>query len=835
MTISQNFHMSQVHGASKELKKRLSLGGGPHAKPQCAGDEWKLSETNEWRRSNILERLKDLRIDTSAEIETAFPTSLRRRLLVGRTMQVSRNVTTRRHPPVVGRTQKILQVLEAAHSTVTVQSGKASRSRKTAESALDVLFPLTISDCSAPEDSVVSYVCAPVPMLFTAASARVITKPSMFDSVDPVKSRQSSELADRRSDAVESLVPCGAQSTFVAALGSIPAAAIAQTLPCNPYASRSKSASTGRVGSSQSIASASDDPYLEEQVLFTIPVPLVRNDDTGRIASSKMLHPVARDAERREFMAVDAGEEALVVDEFRLPSQHDSSSDSSDDECDIDVAAATTLKPQFVCENSFRRPTQCIDEDNVYAQVEVDDPATHGNPVDDAFCLPTPEPSSDEEDCDADGEGDMVDETLLPSSSPQQILNDVNVSIFEDVLLVLPARAQDPSTFETTQDSSVLRCSPKSIATRVRFSMRKSVLVDGVVLVDTPQSDATRKKMKLAKRIRAIDDTPDSKQSPASPRSSGIFDDGLSNTQDSRRSDSGVLRGVNLVCAVCLTDVTSEIDPIILCDGQQAGVRCNLAVHSSCYDANVDLNDDNEWLCNRCEFRNGTGQSLAIEKCCICLLGGGALKRTAEGEWKHVKCWPAPVGARMKRLRQDLEILNGERAAVVRRPLSDLSPNGDSKDGAAMRMKRRRHIMRQFIDDEADASDTEGDQEEEYDALAIEEEEKEFAKHFINDSTQLGFTPDELDQADPNVEDAHHALDAERERRLQFATPLFNRRMREQQQVAAAADDSPWSDTSAPDSARGLGNMHFIRSVLEHHRHGGDAEDIEEFYQKVAG
>jgi hypothetical protein len=57
----------------------------------------------------------------------------------------------------------------------------------------------------------------------------------------------------------------------------------------------------------------------------------------------------------------------------------------------------------------------------------------------------------------------------------------------------------------------------------------------------------------------------------------------------------------------------------------------------------------------------------------------------------------------------------------------------------------------------------------------------------------------------------------------QFATPMMNRLMMRQ-------SDTP---ASAPDSDKGLGRMHFIRSVLEHHRQGGRAEDIEEVYQQL--
>jgi hypothetical protein len=125
-----------------------------------------------------------------------------------------------------------------------------------------------------------------------------------------------------------------------------------------------------------------------------------------------------------------------------------------------------------------------------------------------------------------------------------------------------------------------------------------------------------------------------------------------------------------------------------------------------------------------------------------------------------------------------------------------------------------------FLDQDAaiDSDDVMyGDGAEEDDIAAIEEEE-EFNKDFVNDSTQLGYTQDELTRVDPNAchdDTAHRAVDSERERMRQFATPVLNRRMK-------ANTKSEWSATqsSAAGSEKGLGNMHFISSVIENHRQG---------------
>jgi hypothetical protein len=70
---------------------------------------------------------------------------------------------------------------------------------------------------------------------------------------------------------------------------------------------------------------------------------------------------------------------------------------------------------------------------------------------------------------------------------------------------------------------------------------------------------------------------------------------------------------------------------------------------------------------------------------------------------------------------------------------------------------------------------------------------------------------------------SHRALDAQRTAQNLFNTPCFNRSMRHQGSDAS----------SVPASLRGLGQMHFIRSVLDHHREGGDSEDIERLYQQL--
>jgi hypothetical protein len=213
-------------------------------------------------------------------------------------------------------------------------------------------------------------------------------------------------------------------------------------------------------------------------------------------------------------------------------------------------------------------------------------------------------------------------------------------------------------------------------------------------------------------------------------------------------------------------------------------------------------------------------------KCSRCCRRQGILKRTSEFEWTHFQCKAKP----------SKKLVNEE---ITRRPLKHISLNRDrSPTSMEAKHSRRKQVMRRFILEEADASsiDGDGDEQEEDDVIAMEEEEEQLAIGFINDSSQLGYTQDGLDETDydENAENIHRAVDARRDKMRQFSTPLLNRRMQEQQ---ASMEDSPWTDISrsVPDSTRGLGNMHFIRSVLEHHRQGGRAEDIEAFYQDLEG
>ena len=140
-----------------------------------------------------------------------------------------------------------------------------------------------------------------------------------------------------------------------------------------------------------------------------------------------------------------------------------------------------------------------------------------------------------------------------------------------------------------------------------------------------------------------------------------------------------------------------------------------------------------------------------------------------------------------------------------------------------------------FLDVEA-ANDDSDESDEEAALKQIEDEEMSHDS-FINDTSQLGYSQDELDHvnADSEVEicdggdDIHRQFNHQTDIDNQWKTPVLNRRMREEPTSGQSQEYSQSSDQ------KGLGRMNFIRSVLEHHRAGGDADALEEEYHRLAG
>lgn len=63
--------------------------------------------------------------------------------------------------------------------------------------------------------------------------------------------------------------------------------------------------------------------------------------------------------------------------------------------------------------------------------------------------------------------------------------------------------------------------------------------------------------------------------------------------------------------------------PLLVC------AQCSLCVHTACYPASDPVGD---WLCDRC------GASDHYAKCCLCVIRGGAMRKTTDSRWVHVIC-----------------------------------------------------------------------------------------------------------------------------------------------------------------------------------------------------
>jgi hypothetical protein len=107
-------------------------------------------------------------------------------------------------------------------------------------------------------------------------------------------------------------------------------------------------------------------------------------------------------------------------------------------------------------------------------------------------------------------------------------------------------------------------------------------------------------------------------------------------------------------------------------------------------------------------------------------------------------------------------------------------------------------------------------------------EEEEFAKGFINDSSQLGYTQDELELVDPKAyhdDTVYRGVDIVRKRKRQFETPVLNRCME------VNTNKSEWlaTQSSTVGSEKGLSNFYLICSVFELHCQGGMQKILKTF------
>ena len=175
---------------------------------------------------------------------------------------------------------------------------------------------------------------------------------------------------------------------------------------------------------------------------------------------------------------------------------------------------------------------------------------------------------------------------------------------------------------------------------------------------------------------------------------------------------------------------------------------------------------------------------------CLSQNGQGCpLQRVSGKDWVQVGCkWQCDdrhSKPQLKRFRQrtkgdeDAGIAELARSKNSRHPLSDISTN---KARAERPTKKCRQYLR-FIDEEAESDsdeDIDGDDCNEVEIFRIEEEEA-MADGFINNSSQLGDTQDELRNSETGAAEGliHHAVKSEQERSCEFATPLLNCQLRE--------------------------------------------------------
>ena len=154
-------------------------------------------------------------------------------------------------------------------------------------------------------------------------------------------------------------------------------------------------------------------------------------------------------------------------------------------------------------------------------------------------------------------------------------------------------------------------------------------------------------------------------------------------------------------------------------------------------------------------------------------------------------------------------------------PTSEFSPSEKQKrvEILAKRRKKNKDVSK-FFDIEAEASGSEDDEDGEDAGLSQDS--------FINDSSQLDFTQDILDTLEcdkSQVSNSSGTLALHRrmmkEQNETFATPILARNRNRSTQL------------SLPSSEKNLGKMHFIRSVIEHHRQGGNANEIESEYHAI--
>ena len=318
-----------------------------------------------------------------------------------------------------------------------------------------------------------------------------------------------------------------------------------------------------------------------------------------------------------------------------------------------------------------------------------------------------------------------------------------------------------------------------------------------------------------------------------------------------------------IICAICKRSESSKEDPIVFCDGPNNDYSCNFTVHKSCYKISGNIEQMEHWRCDVCEMKHNSTSVKAREKVLehpsrqICTQAIRALKKnpsTGSFQAHNVKdssplCETelaedsihseenVVITSKRKRLTKIKDKLD-QASNKTRDSMDEQTRKAQKKERIEARLKKRQGeiAFHKFLDTEAGIEtdeDIDGDADEDSGIERIEGEERLSNDSFINDTSQLGHSSqDSLDHAESNIQSdfAHRELDTIDAHKNMLATPILNRRMKNGANIEW---ESP-SPRPGSSGMKGLGNMHFIRSVIDHHKQGGDATELEAEYYMLA-
>ena len=196
------------------------------------------------------------------------------------------------------------------------------------------------------------------------------------------------------------------------------------------------------------------------------------------------------------------------------------------------------------------------------------------------------------------------------------------------------------------------------------------------------------------------------------------------------------------------------------------------------------------------------------------------------------------VKPKTKELPQPKQLIAKRPPPLPRAPSVTTTSEAEISSSKEQRTARRKALLSsRFVDDQAGIDsdeDVDGDDEDELALRRMQDEDRLLSQDsFINNNPHLTqASPDALQRLED--QHAHRALDAQERVEDQWKTPTLNRLRKKSPSNGRVGWDEVPTPASAPSSQKGLGKMHFIRSVIDHHRQGGEAEDIEAFYHQVA-